>query len=123
MLGPNTFSMRSAMSAVREAFSFSKFDSVGRATSRAFAASVTVRPKGSSTSSRMISPGWQGFFMLITRSSMIVDQVDVGGVAVHEAEDQAPVSRDTDAPEAPQITGERMQPPARKRLHFLERRG
>src|SRR5258705_11798225 len=114
MLGPNTFSMRSAMSAVREAFSFSKFDSVGRATSRAFAASVTVRPKGSSTSSRMISPGWQGFFMLIARSSMIVHQVEIGDVAVHEAEDQAPVSGDADDPEALQITGEWMQPPTRQ---------
>src|ERR1700704_4465000 len=100
MLGPNTFSMRSAMSAVREAFSFSKFDNVGRATPRAFAASVTVRPSGSSTSSRMISPGWQGFFMLMARSSVIVHQVEVVCIAVDEAEDQAPIGGDTDAPEA-----------------------
>ena len=60
--------------------------------------------------SRMRSPGCGGFRIVPTRSfaisftvsvplrSMIVDQVHVHDLAVLEAEHQAPVARDADAP-------------------------
>jgi hypothetical protein len=63
ILTPNAFSMRSAISPERPAFSFSKLDNVGRETPNAAAAAVTDRPVGSIISVRIKSPGWGGFIM------------------------------------------------------------
>ena len=56
--------------------------------------SVTVSPRGSRHWRRMNAPGWGGSCMSIgVASPMVVLVVDVEGVAVLEAEDDAPVGR------------------------------
>src|SRR5262245_54130747 len=106
--GPKAFSMRIAISHVRAALSFSKDESVGRATPSALAASVTVRPIALITSSRMMAPGCDGFFIVraIRGSirSVVIDKVEIVSITAGETEDQPMVACHSQAPEAFQIT-------------------
>jgi hypothetical protein len=61
MSTPNAFSMRSAISGDRAAWPFTRSDRVARRTPRISAARATVRPSFSRISSRMSSPGGDGF--------------------------------------------------------------
>jgi hypothetical protein len=45
-------------------------------------------------------------------SSMVVEQIDIEGIASLEAEDDAPVTGDLDGPEAFQLAPERVEPEA-----------
>src|ERR1017187_6551280 len=102
MSGPNAFSMRRAISGVNAALPWSRSESVARRTFRISAASDTLRPRASTTSVLIRSPGWGGFFMGIASLLMIVDQVNIaGGIRpLVVAENQAPVSGDGQAPES-----------------------
>src|SRR5208283_3054968 len=112
--GPNAFSMRSAISDVRADLPLRRSDSVARRTCRISAALVTLRPSASMTSVLIRLPGWGGFFMGISASSVVVDQVNLAcciGIFLI-AEDQSPVSGYGQTPEPFQLTLERMQLPA-----------
>src|SRR5437870_9928392 len=102
MSGPNAFSMRRAISGVRAALPCRRSESVARRTFKTSAAFDTLRPRASTISVLIRSPGWGGFFMGIAGLLMIVDQVNVaGGVRLFAAaENQTPVSGDGQTPES-----------------------
>src|ERR1700688_57054 len=116
MSGPNAFSMRRAISGVSAALPCRRSESVARRTFKISAAFDTLRPKASMTSVLISSPGWGGFFMGISASLVVVDQIDIaGGVRLFVvAENQSPVSGDSQAPQSFQAPLKRMQLPARK---------
>src|SRR5271169_1171651 len=116
ILGPNAFSTRRGMSLVRAAFSLSKAESACRPTWSALAACVTVNPSGSITSRRIRPPTCGGFFIGMVQAPplMVVNQVNIKGVAFLKSKDHAQVTGDRDAPEAFQVTFERVQLPPRK---------
>src|SRR5579875_1019737 len=117
---PKAFSMRSAMSPERPALPLSRLESAGRETWSAAAAAVTDKPAGSIISVRIKSPGWGGFFigMAVAPSVLvIVFQIQVAdfefcGV---DAERQALVAGDAEAPCALAVPGQRVRPPSRER--------
>jgi hypothetical protein len=49
---------------------------------------------------------------------VVVDEIDIEGSSLLEAEDDPPVARDGDAPEPRQIADEGMQPPAGIERHL-----
>src|SRR5579863_7190143 len=116
MAGPNAFSMRRAISGVSAALPCSRSDSVARRTCKISAAFDTLRPSASMISVLIRSPGWGGFFMGIAGLLMVVDQVDIaGGFRLFVvAENQPPVSGDSQAPKSFQIAFKWMQLPAWK---------
>src|SRR6266852_5733194 len=116
MSGPNAFSMRRAISGVSAAVPCRRSESVARRTLKISAAFDTLRPRASTISVLIRSPGWGGFFMGIAGLLMVVDQVNIaGGVRRFVvAEYQPPVSADSQAPGSFQVAFKRMQFPARK---------
>src|ERR1700719_2668819 len=100
MSGPKAFSMRRAISGVSAALPLRRSDNVARRTFRISAAFDTLRPRASTISVLIRSPGWGGFFMGIPDLLMVVDQVNIaGGVRLFVvAENQPPVSCDSQAP-------------------------
>src|SRR5664279_2438815 len=114
--GPNAFSMRRAISGVSAALPCRRSESVARRTFKISAAFDTVRPRASTISVLIRSPGWGGFFMGIASLLMVVDQVNIAGDVrpFVAAENQPPVSGDGQAPEPSQVAFQRMQLPARK---------
>src|ERR1035441_7823216 len=125
MSGPNAFSMRRAISGVSAALPCRRSESVARRTFKISAAFDTLRPRASTISVRISSPGWGGFFMGIAGLLMIVDQVNIaGGVRLFViAEGQPPVSGDRQAPRPFQVAFERMQLPAWKPVELFQRLG
>src|ERR1700674_2022650 len=113
MSGPNAFSMRRAISGVSAALPCRRSESVARRTFKISAAFDTLRPRASTISVLIRSPGWGEFFMGIAGLLMVVDQVNIGGgvrlFAV--AENQLPVSGDSQVPEPFQVAFQRMQLP------------
>src|ERR1035441_4232751 len=77
--GPNAFSMRSAMSGVRADLPLRRSESIARRTCKISAAFDKLRPRASMTSVLIRLPGWGGFFMGISASSVVVDQVNIAG--------------------------------------------
>src|SRR5277367_3011287 len=110
MSGPNAFSMRKAISGVRAALPCRRPESVARRTFKISAAFDTVRPSASMISVLIKSPGWGGFFMGIASLLMVVDQFNVAGCVrlFVVAENQPPVSRNSQAPEPFQVAFQRM---------------
>src|SRR6266851_4791417 len=102
MSGPNAFSMRRAISGVSAALQCRRSESVARRTFKISAAFETLRPRASMISVLIRSPGWGGFFMGISNLLMVVDQVDIArDVRLFVVpEDQAPISRNGEAPES-----------------------
>src|SRR5579862_7535217 len=94
MSGPNAFSMRKAISGVSAALPRRGSESVARRTFKISAAFDTLRPRASMTSVLIRSPGWGGFFMGISASLVVVDQVNIaGGIRLFAvAKNQPPVS-------------------------------
>src|SRR5208282_1066826 len=125
MSGPNAFSMRSAISGVSAALPCRRSESVARRTFKISAAFDTLRPRASMTSVLIRPPGWGGFFMGISASLVVVDQVDIAdGVRLFVvAEYQPPVSGNGQAPYSFQVAFERMQLPAGKPAELLQRFG
>src|SRR5260370_39074997 len=117
--------MRRAMPGVSAALPCSRPESVARRTFKISAAFVTLRPRASMTSVLIRSPGWGGFFMGIAGLLMVVDQVNIpGGVRLFVvAENQPPVSDDSQAPKSFQVAFKRMQLPAWKPAELLQRLG
>src|SRR5437870_8135807 len=93
MSGPNAFSMRRAISGVSAALPCRRSESVARRTFKISAALDTLRPRASTTSVLIRSPGWGGFFMGIAGLLVVIDQVKItGGVRLLVvAENQPPV--------------------------------
>src|ERR1039457_4717315 len=125
MSGPNAFSMRRAISGVSAALPCRRSDSVARRTCKISAAFDTLRPRASMTSVLIRSLGWGGFFMGIAGLLMVVDQVNIAGSVrlFAGAENQPPVSGDSQAPKPFQAAFRRMQFPARKPAELLNRLG
>src|ERR1700693_5273196 len=125
MSGPKAFSMRRAISGVSAALPWRRSESVARRTCRISAAFDTVRPRASMTSVLIRSPGWGGFFMGISRLSVIVDQINVaGGVRPFVVpENQPPVSGNSQAPRSFPVALQRMQSPSGKAAKLLQRLG
>src|ERR1700726_1066596 len=100
MSGPNAFSMRSAISGVSAALPLRRSDSVARRTFKISAVFDTLRPRASTISVFIRSPGWGGFFMDIAGLLMVIEQVNIaGGVRLFVVtENQPPVARDSQAP-------------------------
>src|ERR1700690_3738304 len=100
MSGANAFSMRKAISGVRAALPRRRSESVARRTFKISAAFDTLRPRASMISVLMKSPGWGGFFMGISASLVVIDQVNIaGGIRLFVVtENQPPVSGDSQAP-------------------------
>src|SRR5271157_6123612 len=121
MSGPNAFSMRRAISGVNAALPCNKSESVARRTFKSSAAFDTLRPRASTISVLIRSPGWGGFFMGIAGLLMVVDQVNIAGSVrlFVVAEDQPPVSSNSQAPEASPVAFQGMQLPARKPVELL----
>src|ERR1035437_6030618 len=122
MSGPNAFSMRRAISGVRAALPRRTSESVARRTFKTSAAFDTLRPRASMISVLIRSPGWGGFFMGITGLLMVVDQVNIADSVrlFVVAEDQPPVSSNSQAPESSSVAFQRMQLPARKPAELLQ---
>src|SRR5207245_11115748 len=122
MSGPNAFSMRRAISGVSAALPCRRSESVARRTFKISAAFDTLRPRASMISVLIRSPGWGGFFMGIAGLLMVVDQVNIaGGVRLFVvAENQPPVSGDSQAPKSFQIAFKWMQLPAWKPAELLQ---
>src|SRR5438105_1677813 len=112
---PNAFSMRRAISGVSAALPCRRSESVARRTFKISAAFDTLRSRASIISVLMRSPGWGGFFIGIASLLVVVDQINVaGGVRFCVvAENQTPVSGDSQAPESFQVAFERVQLPSR----------
>src|SRR6202521_3869213 len=125
MSGPNAFSMRRAISGVSAALPCRRSESVARRTFKISAAFDTLRPRASTISVLIRSPGWGGFFMGIARLLMVVDQVNIAsGVRLFVvAENQPPVSGDGQAPKSFQVAFQRVQLPAWKPAELLHRLG
>src|SRR5450755_3426892 len=125
MSGPNAFSMRRAISGVSAALPCRRSESVARRTFKISAAFDTLRPRASTISVLIRSPGWGGFFMGIAGLLMVIDQVNIAGsVRVFVVtENQAPISGDSQAPESFQVTFQRMQVPAWKPAKLFKRLG
>src|SRR5258708_13150951 len=100
MSGPNAFSMRKAISGVSAALPCRRSESVARRTFKISAAFDTLRPRASTISVLIRSPGWGGFFMGIAGLLMVVDQVNIaGGVRLFVVpENHPPLSRHSQAP-------------------------
>src|ERR1700690_2057832 len=100
MSGPNAFSIRRAISGVSAALPCRRSERVARRTFKISAAFDTLRPRASTISVLIRSPGWGGFFMGIASLVMVIDQVNIaGGVRLFVVtENQAPVSGNTQAP-------------------------
>src|SRR5436309_4618022 len=105
MSGPNAFSMRRAISGVSAALPCKRSESVARRTFKISAAFDTLRPRASMTSVLIRPPGWGGFFIGISDSLMVVDQVNIAGRIrlFVVAENQPPISGDGQAPQSFQI--------------------
>src|SRR6202140_5817988 len=116
MSGPNAFSMRRALSGVSAAFPCRRSESVARRTFKISAAFDTLRPRASTISVLIRSPGWGGFFMGIAGLLMVVDQINIAGSVrpFVVAKNQPSVSGDSQAPEPFQVAFKRMQLPAWK---------
>src|ERR1019366_9120370 len=99
MSGPKAFSIRRAISGVSAALPCRRSESVARRTFKISAAFDTLRRRASMTSVLIRSLGWGGFFIGISASLMVVDQIDIaGGVRLFVvAENQPPVSGDGQA--------------------------
>src|ERR1039458_139585 len=122
--GPKAFSMRSAMSGVRADLPLRRSESVARRTCKISAAFDKLSPSASMTSVLIRLPGWGGFFMDISASSVVVDQVNIaGGIGIFViTEDQSPVSGYGHAPKSFEVTLERMQLPAGELAELFQRR-
>src|ERR1022692_1143453 len=125
MSGPNAFSMRRAISGVSAALPCRRSESVARRTFKISAAFDTLRPRASTISVLIRSPGWGGFFMGIAGLLMVVDQIDIAGSVrlFVVPENQPPVSSDSQAPKSFQVAFKRMQLPAWKPAELLQRLG
>src|SRR5205807_2153433 len=125
MSGPNAFSIRRAISGVSAALPCRRSESVARRTFKISAAFVTLRPRASTISVLIRSPGWGGFFMGIASLLMVVDQVDIaGGLRMFVvAENQPPVSGNSQTPQSLQVAFKRMQLPAWKPAELLQSLG
>src|SRR5256885_6542862 len=125
MSGPNALSIRKAISGVSAALPCSRSESVARRTFKISAAFDTLSPRASMTSVLIRSPGCGGFFMVISVSSVVIDQINVArGIRFFLVpENQPPVSGDRQAPQSLQVTFQRMQPPAGKAVELLQRFG
>src|SRR5258708_8511101 len=77
MSEPNAFSMRRAISGVSAALPCSRSESVARRTFKISAAFDTLSPRASMTSVLIRSPGCGGFFIGISFSLVVIDQVNV----------------------------------------------
>src|ERR1700689_496052 len=113
MSGPKAFSMRSAISGGSAALPRRRSESVARRTFKISAAFDTLRPRASTISVLIRSPGWGGFFMGIASLLIVVDQVNIAGSVrlFVVAENQPPVSGDSQAPKSVQIAFKWMQLP------------
>src|SRR5579862_6873685 len=122
MSGPNAFSMRSAISGVSAALPCRRSESVARRTFKISAALDTLRPRTSMISVLISSPGWGGFFIGISNSLVVIDQVNIAGAVglFVVAENQPPVSRDSQAPYSFPVAFQRMQPPAGKPAELFQ---
>src|SRR5580700_239634 len=102
MSGPNAFSIRRAISGVSAALPRRRSESVARRTFRISAAFDTLRPRASTISVLIKSPGWGGFFMGIAGILVVVDQVNIaGGVRPFVVpENQPPVSGERETPKS-----------------------
>src|SRR5579863_6858038 len=76
----------------------SSADSVLRLTPKALAASVTVMPRDSRHSSRMISPGWGGLRILIRHLSDSPHIVNVNRILAAESKRDAPIAANAHRP-------------------------
>src|SRR5271157_1158981 len=123
MSGPNAFSMRRAISGVNAALAWRRSESVARRTFRISAAFDTLRPRASTISVLIRSPGWGGFFMDIARLLMVVNQIDIASAVrlLVITKNQPPVSGDSEAPQPFQVAFERMQLPTRKPAELAQR--
>src|ERR1700722_46924 len=83
-------------------------DTDWRDTPRGTAASVTERPAGARQSSRRISPGWGGLNISMT-ASVVVFEINVGGVLALDIEGQAVVSCHPCGPGSLSLALERVQ--------------
>src|ERR1700678_2509651 len=110
MSGPNAFSMRRAISGVSAALPCRRSESVARRTFKIAAALDTLRPRASTISVLIRSPGWGGFFMAIMKLLMVIDHINIarGVRAFVVAKNQPPVPGDGQAPESFQVTFKRM---------------
>src|SRR5712672_3537134 len=63
------------------------------------------------------SPGWGGFFISTTSPSMIVDKVDINGLAVLEPENDPPVRSHGHRPIALEVARQGMEP-ERRNVHL-----
>src|SRR5450755_209647 len=109
---PKTFDNLTAISGDIPRFSFTSSESVLRVTPRASAASVIVKPKGSMHWRKTTPPGCGGFFMVMARSPclVVIDIINVLGVALGKTENHPPVGPNRYRPEAFHPAFERMQP-------------
>ena len=82
-----------------------------RETASPFAASVTVRPRGSRHWRRMNSPGCGGLYINMEESSLVVVQVaNISGMAILESENHPPVGANCHRPRPGIVPTKRMQP-------------
>src|SRR5216683_6242919 len=125
MSGPNAFSMRRAISGVSAALPCSRSESVARRTFKISAAFETLRPSASIISVLIKSPGCGGFFMGISSSLVIIDQVNVADSIRFfvVTKNQPSVSGDSQAPQSLQVAFKRMQLPSGKPAELFQRLG
>src|SRR5580698_9996663 len=120
----NAFSIRSAISPDRSALPFSRLERAGRETRRTLAAAVTDKPRGSTISVRMKSPGWGGFAIRITISPcllVVVLEIHIiyfvfGGV---DPERQPAVAGHMQTPGAFAVSRQGVGLPGRKVAQFI----
>src|SRR5208282_4022921 len=114
ILTPKAFSKRSAISGETAALPWVTSESVARRMPRISAARVTVRPSASIISSRIVSPGWGGFFMLIvTFLSVIVLKIHIGNGSAVQPKRDPPITCHRNTVLAFATPFERMQFPPR----------
>src|SRR3989442_4966625 len=89
---------RTAISGLIPVRPFNRLESVLRLTPRAWAASVTLKPRGSRHNVRKISPGWGGLCINMTAPLMRVLIVDGLCVLTTKNKGYAPVPADFHGP-------------------------
>src|SRR5437879_7343935 len=97
---PKTFDNLTAISGEIPRFPFTSSESVLRVTPRASAASVIVKPRGSTHWRKTMPPGCGGFFIVMDGSTclVVIDIINVLGVALDKTENDPPVSPNGHSP-------------------------
>src|SRR5882724_3386008 len=122
ILTPKAFSIRKAISGDKAAWQFTRSDSVARRTPKISAARATDRPSSASISSRMNSPGCDGFMPTLVISSLISDSPlnQDRGFRRDDFKGDPPIVRNRNAPRSGSVAGKLVDAPAGRTFEPLD---